>query len=83
MTLRIIKDGTDGDMGVFIPMSDWNKLTELHEDLKLLVDTVVVAPKKRKLSDLIGTLDNETAKDMLEYVAKSRNEWEERLKKQF
>ncbi len=83
MTLRVIKDGKDGDTGVFIPMSDWKKLTELHEDLKLLVDTEVVAPKKVKLSELIGTLDSETAKEMLEYVAKSREEWEERLNKQF
>ncbi len=83
MTLRVIKDGKDGDTGVFIPMSDWNKLTELHEDLKLLVDTEVAAPKKVKLSELIGTLDSETAKEMLEYVAKSREEWEERLNKQF
>jgi len=38
-------------------------------------------PKKR-LSELAGRLSNETATEMCDYVAQSRNEWEERRNKQ-
>ncbi|MDR2204830.1 MAG: hypothetical protein LBE36_01535 [Flavobacteriaceae bacterium] len=38
---------------------------------------------KKKLSDFAGTLSHETAEAMQKYVAESRNEWEERINKQF
>ena len=56
-------------------------ITQKYEDLKALV-TIEPAPKK-KLSELAGALSKETAKAMLNYVAESRQEWDERLKKQF
>ena len=36
---------------------------------------------KPKLSELAGKLSSETAEAMLEYVAISREEWEERMNK--
>ena len=81
MSLQVIKDGSGKNTGVFVPMSDWEALTQKHEDLKLLVAIEPVC--KRKLSELAGTLSNDTAEDMLKYVAQSRSEWEDRLKKQF
>ena len=81
MKLQIIQDSYGRNTGVFVPMNDWNTITQKHEDLK---DLVKIAPTpKRKLSELAGKLSNETAEAMLKYVAESRNEWEERLKKQF
>ena len=38
---------------------------------------------KKKLSDLAGTLSHETSEEMLKTIEDNRNEWEERLKKQF
>jgi len=81
MSLQVIKAGLGKNAGIFIPMSDWEAITEKHEDLKLMVSTEPT-PKK-KLSELAGTLSHETAEAMLKYVEESRNEWEERLKKQF
>ncbi len=52
-----------------------------YQDIKELV-TIEPAPKK-KLSEQAGTLSKETAEGMLNYVAESRQQWDERLKKQF
>ena len=81
MSLQLIKDGNGKNTGVFIPMSDWDIITQTHEDLKGLV-SIEPVPKK-KLSELAGTLSKETAEVMLKYVEESRNEWEQRQKKQF
>ena len=81
MRLQVIQDGYGKNTGVFIPMNDWNVIVQKHEDLKTLVNIEPVA--KKKLSELAGTLSHETAEAMQKYVVESRNEWEERLKKQF
>ena len=81
MRLQVIQDGQGKNTGVFIPINDWEVLTQRHKDLKELVSTEP-APKK-KLSELAGSLSYETAEAMLKHVEESRNEWEERLKKQF
>ena len=81
MPLQYITDNTGAHTAVVIPINEWEKLTRKHEDLK----TLEAAPTKPKvkLSELAGKLSHETAEAMLNYVAESRNEWEERLKKQF
>lgn len=81
MKLQVITDGQGKNTGVFIPINDWEVLTQRHKDLKELVSTEP-APKK-KLSRLAGSLSHKTAEAMLKNVEESRNEWEERLKKQF
>lgn len=81
MRLQVIQDGYGKNTGVFIPMNDWNVIVQKHEDLKILVNIEPVA--KKKLSELAGTLSHETAEAMQKHVVESRNEWEERLKKQF
>ena len=79
MSLQVIKDGSGKNMGVFIPMVEWEEITRKHDDLK---DMIPAEPRpKRKLSELAGTLSHATADEMLNYVKDSRNEWEERLKK--
>jgi hypothetical protein len=82
MQLQIIKDGYGNNTGVFVPMNDWDTITQKHQDLKELIATET-KPKKIKLSELVGSLSKETAEDMQKYVTDSRNEWEERLNKQF
>ena len=81
MKLQVIQDEQGNNIGVFVPIADWDVITQKHQDLKELI-TIDPASKK-KLSDLAGTLSKETAKAMLEYVVESRKEWDERLKKQF
>ncbi len=81
MSVQVIKDGNGRNTGVFIPMSEWDIITQKHEDLKQLVPSEPAG--KKKLSELAGTLSHETAEAMLKYVAVSRDEWDERLKKQF
>ncbi len=82
MRLQVIQDGYGKNTGIFIPINDWNELTSKYDELK---DLVAIEPKSRKnkLSELAGTLSHETAEAMQKYVIESRNEWEERLKKQF
>jgi hypothetical protein len=81
MKLQVIQDGYGNNAGIFVPISDWDVITQKHQDLKELV-TIEPAPKK-KLSELAGALSKETAEAMLDYVAESRQEWDERLKNQF
>ncbi len=81
MGLQLIKDGYGNNTGVFVPMTDWDKLAQKHQELNELV-AIKPAPKK-KLSELAGTLSKETAEAMQQYVEQDRNEWEERLKNQF
>ncbi len=81
MRLQVIQDGQGKNTGVFVPMSDWDLIVKKHEDLKVLVNTEPTP--KVKLSDLAGKLSSETAEALQKYVAESRNEWEERLNKQF
>ncbi len=81
MRLQVIQDGYGRNTGVFIPINDWNTIIQKHEDLKALVNTE--PSPKTKLSELAGKLSQETAEGMRKFVAESRNEWEERLNKQF
>jgi len=81
MSLQIIQDGNGNNTGIFVPMNDWNTITQKHEDLKELVK--IESSSKKKLSELAGKLSHETADALQKFVTESRNEWEERLKKQF
>ncbi len=81
MPLHYITDASGKQTAVLIPIDEWEMLTSKHEDLKEL-ETRPIKPKT-KLSGLAGKLSEETANAMLSYVEESRNEWDERLKKQF
>ena len=78
MQLQIIKDGYGNNTGIFIPMNDWDTITQKHQDLKALV-LVEPTPSKKKLSELAGTLSTQTSEALLKHLEDSRNEWEERL----
>lgn len=81
MRLQIIKDSDGNNTGIFVPINDWEAITQKHQDLKELVD-IKPTPKK-KLSQLAGSLSKQTAEAMLREVDESRDEWEQRLNKQF
>jgi hypothetical protein len=81
MKLQVIQDEQGKNTGVFVPINDWNIIIQKHEDLKTLVD--IEPLPKRKLSELAGKLSNETAEAIQKQVAESRDEWEQRLNKQF
>jgi hypothetical protein len=72
MRLQLIKDGQGNNTGVFVPMNDWEAITQKHQDLKVLLQ-VEPLPKK-KLSALAGSLSKKTAGELIAYVEKSRNE---------
>lgn len=78
MQLQVIKDGYGNNTGIFVPMNDWDTITQKHQDLKALV-MAEPPPHKKKLSELAGTLSNQTAEALLKHVEESRNEWEEGL----
>jgi len=82
MQLQIIKDRNGNNTGVFVPMNDWNTIVQKHADLKTLIPEESV-PQKIKLSELSGKLSKQTADAMQQSIAEDRNDWEERLKKQF
>jgi len=81
MPLQYITDASGRQTAVMIPIDEWKRLTLEHEDLKQL-ETENVKPKI-KLSSLAGKLSDKTANAMLSYVEESRNDWDERVKKQF
>ncbi len=81
MPLQYVTDASGNQTAVMIPIDEWELLTKKHGDLKEL-ETAPVKPKT-KLSRLAGKLSEETANAMLNYVEEGRNDWEERLKKQF
>ena len=81
MPLQYITNTSGTHTAVLIPIDEWKLITLKYKDLKAL-ETIDSKPKK-KLSELAGKLSKETADAMLRYVDESRNEWDERLKKQF
>lgn len=80
MSLQYITDNTGAHTAVVIPIEEWEAVLRKYADLKNLE----TEPKKEKvkLSDYAGKLSEATADAMQNYVAESRGEWEERLKKQ-
>jgi hypothetical protein len=80
MRIQVLQDGFGNNTGVYIPMNDWNIISQKHQDLKELV---TIPKTKRKISELAGLLSSETANAMLKEVEESRKNWEERLSKQF
>lgn len=81
MPIHYITDAAGEHTAVLIPINEWELLTRKHEDLKNL--EAAVKKPGIQLSGLAGKLSYETAEAMLHHVAEDRNEWEERLKKQF
>jgi hypothetical protein len=80
MKLQVLKDGFGNNTGVYIPMNDWNIISQKHQDLK---DLVNIPKAKIKISELAGLLSSETANEILKETEDSRENWEDRINKQF
>jgi len=74
MALQYISDDAGNHTAVVIPINEWNEITARHEDLQELAKPKSLP--KRKPSDYAGTLDKETARQMLKDIEQSRNEWD-------
>ena len=81
MPLQYITNTSGMHTAVLIPINEWEQLTHKHTDLKEL--ELADKKPKVKLSNLAGKLSVETANAMLQQVEENRNDWDERLKKQY
>jgi hypothetical protein len=82
MALQYLKDNYNNTTAVVVPISDWEKITQTHQDINLLLESTIET-RKKTMKDFRGCISNETAKAMQEQVIQSRDEWEKRLNKQF
>jgi len=68
--LQYISDENGKHTAVVIPIEDWNKILNIHEDLKKFES------QKNKLSDKYsGKISNKVADNINHYISKSRKEW--------
>lgn len=70
---QFVKDIEGSNIGVFIPIEEWKVLVAQYNDLNALVK--IESSRKKKLSDFIGMLSDETATEIQRYVRESRDEW--------
>lgn len=82
MPLQYLKDKHNKTTAVVIPIREWEKIIETHEDINLILQPQTHLSKKT-MKDFRGCISDETANALLEHVMQSRDEWEERLNKQF
>lgn len=80
MSLQYITDAKGIHTAVLIPIQEWEILKNRYSDLAELEKNNNKPPLK--LSELAGKLSYETAEEMLNYVAESRKEWDDREQKQ-
>jgi hypothetical protein len=79
--VRTIITPANTDVHISIPKEYIGKPIEITY---LALDELEQKPvSKKNMSDFWGVLSDATAEDMHKHVEQSRNEWEERLKKQF
>ena len=76
MNLQYLKDNNNTTTAVVIPISDWEKITQTHKDINLIIEGKPAKQSKTKPSDFFGTLTIEDGEKMHSYITKSRNEWE-------
>lgn len=75
MPLQYLKDKNNNTTAVVIPISDWEKITQAHQDINLLLQTKKEAPKNMKPSDYRGCISSETADKLNAHIEQSRYEW--------
>jgi hypothetical protein len=78
--IRTVVTPENQDINLHLPESYVGKKIEV---IAFEIDEANQEPKKMKMSDFWGTISDETAAELHKEVAKSRDEWEDRLKKQF
>lgn len=78
--IRTIITPENQDLYLHIPESYVGKKIEV---IAFAVDEAAIEPKKMKMADFWGTISDETAAELHKETTDSRNDWENRLNKQF
>ena len=75
MPLLYLKDNHNNTTAVVIPISDWEKITQAHQDINLMLQSKTEVTKRMKPSDYRGCISSETADKLNAHIEQSRNEW--------
>ena len=75
MPLQYLKDNHNNTTAVVIPIRDWEKITQIHQDIKLMLQPQTDTAKKIKPSDYRGCISAKTANELNTHIEQSRNEW--------
>lgn len=75
MALQYLKDNHNKTTAAVIPISDWEKITQTHQDIYLILQPKPAAKNKKKPSDFGGCISSETADKLNAHIEPSRNEW--------
>ena len=75
MPLQYLKDNNNTTTAVVIPIKDWEQITQIHQDINLIVATETTDKKNLKPSDYRGCISKETAEKMNAHIEQSRTEW--------
>jgi len=75
MPLQYLKDNYNNTTAVVVPISDWERITQIHKDINLMLQPKTDAEKKIKPSDYRGCISVETADKLNAHIEQSRNEW--------
>lgn len=75
MALQYLKDDNNNTTAVVVPIGDWEKITQIHQDINLMLIPKKNTDTKIKPSDYRGCISKETADKLNAHVEQSRNEW--------
>lgn len=75
MPLQYLKDNYDHITAVLIDIKDWEKITQRHKDINLMLEPSQEEAVKLNPSDYRGCISTETALKLTAHLTKSRNEW--------
>jgi len=79
MDLQYISNENGEKTAVIIPIEEWKHITDRHQDLKDLDETISGKEsirKTRKPSDYAGIISKEEAESMQSYLKNARSEWD-------
>ena len=75
MPLQYLKDNNNNTTAVVSPIKDWEHITQIHQDINLIVAPETTGKKRLKPSDYRGCISKETAEKMNAHIEQSRTEW--------
>lgn len=75
MPIQYLKDNNNNTIAVVIPISEWERITQVHQDIILMFRPKIKTSKKMKPSDYRGCISSETADEFIAHIQQSRTEW--------
>ncbi len=79
MPLQYLKDSDNNTTAVVIPIRDWEQITQIHEDINLMLQHKTSAAKKLRPSDYRGFISKETADKLNTLIEQSRNKQSKKI----